>query len=69
LAFPEITTAVVRQFGLNIRYNTRFHAVEFQTCATTKSPNAMQSAVDFVQAFIDGFDINDALAFVHLAEI
>jgi RNA-binding protein PNO1 len=60
---------IVEQLKLNTRFNPRLHAVELRTSPLTTNPNAMQKAIDFIQAFIDGFELNDALALVRLDDI
>jgi RNA-binding protein PNO1 len=54
---------------MKTRFNPRLHAVELQTTPLTAHPNAVQKSVDFVQAFVNGFEVNDALALVRLDDI
>ncbi|OHS95811.1 RNA-binding protein PNO1 [Tritrichomonas foetus] len=67
--FPQIVQPIVQHLKLNIRYNTSLNCVELKTSPETTNPNAMTKATDFVQAFVNGFDVNDALALIRLDDI
>ena len=47
---------------LQIRMNTRKRCVEIKTSEHTMDIGALQKAADFVQAFLMGFEVQDAVA-------
>ena len=67
--FPQIVQPIVQQLKLNIRYNTSTNCVELKTSNETTNPNAMSKATDFIQAFVNGFEVNDALSLIRLDDI
>lgn len=67
--FPQIVAPIVQQLKLNIRYNTSINCVELKTSSETTNPNAMSKACDFIKAFVNGFEVNDALALIRLDDI
>ena len=67
--FPQIVQPVIEHLKLDIRYNVRLHCVELRTNSHTTNPNAMTKAVDFLNAYVGGFEIQDALALVRLDDI
>jgi RNA-binding protein PNO1 len=54
---------------MNTRYHRRLHAIELQTFQLTTNPNALQKTIDFLGPFVYGFEVNNALALVHLEDI
>ncbi|KAH0788545.1 RNA-binding protein PNO1 [Histomonas meleagridis] len=67
--FPAIVQPIVQQLKLNVCYNTHINCIELKTSYQTTNPNAMTKAVDFIKAFLNGFEVNDALALVRLDDI
>lgn len=67
--FSSIVHPIVDYLKLNVRYNTKINCVELQTSSQTTNPNAMSKAIDFIKAFVNGFEVNDALAVVRLDDI
>ncbi|XP_050405416.2 RNA-binding protein PNO1 [Patella vulgata] len=65
----KIFTPIVEHLHLQIRFNLKTRNVEIKTCKTTDDIRAIQKAADFVQAFVYGFEIEDALALIRLDEL
>ncbi|XP_027721150.1 RNA-binding protein PNO1 [Vombatus ursinus] len=65
----KIFTPVVEHLGLQIRFNLKSRNVEIRTCKETKDVSALTKAVDFVKAFILGFQVEDALALIRLDDL
>lgn len=49
--------------------NTKTNTVEIQTSKYTSDASALQKAVDFVSAFVMGFEIKDAIALIRLDDL
>lgn len=64
-----IYTAIVEYGKLQIRFNRRARAVEMRTCATTADPAYLERSVSFVQAVIDGFRVEDAVAIMKYRDV
>lgn len=54
---------------LQIRMNTKKRVVEIRTSDYTKEENALQKSADFIEAFMLGFDVNDAISLLRLDDI
>ena len=54
---------------LQIRMNTRKRCVEIKTSEHTADIGALQKAADFVQAFLMGFEVQDAVALLRLDDL
>lgn len=67
--WSQITDPIIRHLKLDLRYNTQSNTVDLRTNLSTTNPQALTKAVDFITAFINGFEINDALALVRLDDI
>ncbi|XP_001374559.2 RNA-binding protein PNO1 [Monodelphis domestica] len=65
----KIFSPVVEHLGLQIRFNLKSRNVEIRTCKETKDVSALTKAVDFVKAFILGFQVEDALALIRLDDL
>jgi len=65
----KIYTPIVQQMKLQIRMNTKSRSVELRTSPHTQDIGAVQKAADFVQAFMLGFDIDDAIALLRLDDL
>mmetsp|Transcript_22691 Transcript_22691/g.19709 ORF Transcript_22691/g.19709 Transcript_22691/m.19709 type:complete len:145 (-) Transcript_22691:18-452(-) len=49
--------------------NTKRKCVEIKSSEYTEDRNAVQKAVDFLKAFMLGFDLNDAIAMLRLEDL
>merc|ERR1712137_1117144 len=58
----KIFTPVVEHLQLQIRFNLKTRHVEIKAGKETQDIANVQKAADFVKAFINGFDVDDALA-------
>jgi len=64
-----IYNPIFETMKLDIRMNLKARKVEIKTRADTSDISALQRAADFVQAFILGFDIGDAIALLRLDDL
>eukprot|EP01098_Paradermamoeba_levis_P007134 TRINITY_DN295_c0_g1_i2.p1 TRINITY_DN295_c0_g1~~TRINITY_DN295_c0_g1_i2.p1 ORF type:complete len:267 (+),score=84.24 TRINITY_DN295_c0_g1_i2:107-802(+) len=67
--WTKIFTPIVNNMKLQIRMNTKNRTVELRTSEFTDDIGALQKAADFVQAFMLGFDVEDALALLRLEDL
>jgi len=67
--WTEIYKPIVEQLNLQIRFNKKTRNVELKTCPATEDIANIQKASDFIQAFVLGFDVSDALALLRLDEL
>ena len=49
--------------------NVKRKCVELKTSEFTTDRNAMQKSVEFLKAFLLGFDLNDAIALLRLDDL
>ena len=54
---------------LDMRMNLKTRKVEIKTKADTEDVGALQKAADFVQAFLLGFEVQDAVALLRLDDL
>ena len=57
---------LVEHLHLQVRFNVKSKAVELRTSSLTTDPGALQKGADFIQAFVYGFDVEDAIALLRL---
>lgn len=60
---------VTEQLKLDMRMNLKTRKVEIKTTKETAEVGFLQKAADFVQAFILGFDVADAIALLRLDDL
>jgi len=65
----KIYTPVVEHLKLQIRMNSHTRHVELKNGPETLEISAVQKGADFVQAFMLGFDVDDALALLRLDDL
>lgn len=65
----KIFSVIVEHLHLQVRFNLKTRMIEIRTCKETQEMSSLQKAADFVQAFIYGFDIDDAVALVRLDDL
>ncbi|XP_073690401.1 RNA-binding protein PNO1 [Garra rufa] len=65
----KIFTPIVEHLLLQVRFNLKSRNVEIRTCKDTKDIGALTRAMDFVRAFVLGFQVEDALALIRLDEL
>eukprot|EP00245_Coleochaete_scutata_P016659 TRINITY_DN7866_c0_g1_i1.p1 TRINITY_DN7866_c0_g1~~TRINITY_DN7866_c0_g1_i1.p1 ORF type:complete len:219 (-),score=47.97 TRINITY_DN7866_c0_g1_i1:347-1003(-) len=62
-------TPIYEQMKVDVRMNLKSRKVEMKTRRDTQDVGALQKCADFVQAFILGFDVNDAIALLRLDDL
>lgn len=60
---------IVEFLKLQIRFNPKNRAVELKSCELTEDPGAIQKGQDFIEAFMMGFQIEDAVAILRLDDL
>jgi len=65
----QIYDPIVTHMRLQVRMNTKSKAVELRTSEHTDDVGALQKAVDFLRAFVLGFEVNDAVALLRLDDL
>jgi RNA-binding protein PNO1 len=65
----EICNPLVRHLKLQVRMNVIKKCVEIKSSEHTVDFGAVQKAADFVNAFMQGFEIKDAIALLRLEDI
>lgn len=62
-------TPVVQYLKLQIRFNPKSRTVELKTSEETEDAGSIQKAQDFVEAFMMGFEVQDAVALLRLEDL
>jgi len=65
----HIMQPIVEHLLLQIRYNPKSKSVELKTSEHTKDPGAIQKAADFIQVYMLGFEVQDAVALLRLDDL
>ena len=60
---------VTKQMKIDVRMNLKSKKVELKTTERTEDESALQKSADFVQAFLLGFDVQDAVALLRLDDL
>ena len=67
--WDHIMTPIVEYLKLQIRFNPQSRSVELKTSELTEDQGAIQKAQDFVEAFMMGFEVQDAVALLRLDDL
>jgi rRNA processing protein Krr1/Pno1 len=67
--WPRIYPPLVEHLKLQVRMNVKRKAVELRTSRHTTDAEAIQRGVDFLSAFVCGFDVDDAIALLRLDDL
>jgi hypothetical protein len=67
--WEHIMKPIVEHLKLQIRMNTKLRCVEVKVSEHTVDNGAIQKACDFVQAFMMGFEVQDAIALLRLDDL
>jgi RNA-binding protein PNO1 len=67
--WEKIMTPLVEYLNLQVRFNPKNRCVEIKTCETTSDAGAIQKGQDFVEAFMMGFEVQDAVALLRLEDL
>jgi len=68
-AWMKIYQPIVEHMKLQIRFNTATIPVELRTSPQTEDVGAIQKSVDFIRAFVLGFDVDDAVALLRVEDL
>lgn len=60
---------LVEYLKLLVRFNPKNRSVELKTCENTEDPGAVQKGQDFLEAFMMGFEVQDAVALLRLEDL
>lgn len=65
----QLYTPITEQMQIDMRMNLKARRVELKTTGKTDDPNALQKCADFVQAFMYGFAVQDAIALLRVDDL
>jgi RNA-binding protein PNO1 len=67
--WENIMSPIVEYLKLQIRFNPSNRCVELKTSELTEDPGAIQKGQDFIEAFMMGFELQDAVALLRLDDL
>lgn len=67
--WEQIILPLVEYLKLQVRFNTKNRSVELKSCELTQDPGAVQKGQDFIEAFMMGFELQDAVALLRLEDL
>jgi RNA-binding protein PNO1 len=67
--WESIMRPIVEYMKLQIRMNPKTRSIELKTSKYTTDSGALQKGADFVQAFLMGFEVQDAVALLRLDDL
>ena len=67
--WEHIMSPVVEFLKLQIRFNPKNRCVELKTSEFVEDPGAIQKGQDFIEAFMMGFEVQDAVALLRLEDL
>lgn len=65
----KIFTPLVENLKLQVRFNMKARQVEIRVSDETPDVSNLQKGADFVKAFVNGFEIEDAMALLRLEDL
>ena len=67
--WETLMSPIVEHLKLQIRFNPKSRCVELKTSESTEDMGAIQKGQDFIEAFMMGFEIQDAVAMLRLDDL
>lgn len=67
--WENLMSPIVEHLKLQIRFNPKTRCVELKTSDSTDDLGAIQKGQDFIEAFMMGFEIQDAVALLRLDDL
>ena len=67
--WENIMSPIVEYLKLQIRFNPKNRSVEMKTSEETEDPGAIQKGQDFIECFMMGFEVQDAVAMLRLDDL
>ena len=67
--WEHLMSPLVEFLKLQVRFNPKNRSVELKTSEHTDDPGAIQKGQDFVEAFMMGFEVQDAVALLRLEDL
>lgn len=67
--WQQIVRPLVEHMQLQVRMNLKTRSVEMKTSAQTENASALQKGADYIQAFMMGFEVQDAVALLRLDDL
>jgi RNA-binding protein PNO1 len=67
--WETLMSPIVEYLKLQIRFNPQNRCVELKTSEATEDSGAAQKGQDFVEAFMMGFEVQDAVALLRLDDL
>ncbi len=67
--WENVMGPVVEYLKLQIRFNPKNRCVEMKTSHDTEDPGAIQKGQDFIECFMMGFEVQDAVAMLRLDDL
>lgn len=67
--WDTIMSPIVEYLKLQIRFNPKNRCVELKTSDFVEDPGAIQKGQDFLEAFMMGFEVQDAVALLRLDDL
>ncbi|KAJ9457054.1 RNA-binding protein pno1 [Diplonema papillatum] len=68
-SWMEIYTPLVEHCRLEVRMNLKTRSVEMRPSKETPDAGLLTKAADFIEAFVKGFEVQDAIALIRLDDI
>lgn len=67
--WEQIVTPIVQYLKLQIRFNPSNRSVELKSSEQTSDMGAVQKGQDFIEAYMMGFEVQDAVALLRLDDL
>jgi RNA-binding protein PNO1 len=68
-AWMELYKPIVEYMKLQVRFNPKKKCIEMRTSEHTETASALQKSIDFIKAFLLGFEVRDAIALLRLDDL